>query len=246
MLVVLTLRTAAAVALAVGTQAHICRPGAHSYSSLQSQLTTNENLHSTAGAAPTYTDVVIKSDSATGLSSAAYQTPGEESTRTGPSEHQSTPTVVATSLFASDTQSTGSTIQHTPPSAFTTFTAESVTSTMLEETPTTIAPETSASQSCTVRSGAATPDCANKSEPVCGRTGLFKDSNSSLIVVLQQYDLMECKAECANRVHCKSIGFTSGNQCELYNASVSAMEFEAEDGWYFSVYDASCFETEGK
>ncbi|KAG4274496.1 hypothetical protein FPRO04_14505 [Fusarium proliferatum] len=246
MLLVLALRTAAAAALAVGTQAHMCRPGAPSYSSLQSQLTTNENLHSTAGTATTYTDVVVKSDSATGMSSAAYQSPGEDSARTGPSENQSTPTVVATSLSASNTQSTGSTIQHTFPSAFTTFTAESVTSTMLEERTTTIAPETSASQSCTEKSGAATSDCANESEPVCGRTGLFKDSSASLIDVFQQYDLKECKAECASRDDCKSIGFTSGNQCELYNASVSAMEFEAEDGWYFSVYDASCFEMGGK
>ncbi|KAF5234377.1 hypothetical protein FANTH_12157 [Fusarium anthophilum] len=244
MLVVLTLRTAAAVALAVGTQAYICRPGTPSYSSIQSQLTGN--LPSTAGTAPTYTDVVVKSDSGTGLSSTAYQTPRGEPATTGPSESQPTPTVVATSLFASTTQSTGSTIQHTLPSAFTTFTTQSATSTMLEQRPTTIAPETSAAQSFRTKSGAAASGCVKKPNPVCGQTGLFKDSNASLIAVFQDYDLMDCKAECANRDDCKSIGFTSGNQCELYDTSVSAMGFKAEDGWYFSVYDASCFKTEGR
>ncbi|ENH66587.1 hypothetical protein Focb16_v006098 [Fusarium oxysporum f. sp. cubense] len=246
MLVVLTLRTAAVVALAVGAQAGVCRPGAPSYSSIQSQLTGNENFPSAAGTSPVYTDVMGKSDSETGLSTTAYQTPGEEPTRTGRPENQPGPTVVTTSSFASTSHPSGTMIQDTLSNAFTTSIAESVASTMVEQRPTTIAPETPTSQSCTKESGAATSSCANKPEPVCGQTGLFKDSHVYLITLFQQYDLAGCKAECEKRDDCKSIGFTSGNQCELYSTSVSAMEFEAEDGWYFSVYDTACFDTEGQ
>ncbi|EGU88931.1 hypothetical protein FOPG_17029 [Fusarium oxysporum f. sp. conglutinans race 2 54008] len=247
MLLVLTLRIAAVVALAAGAQAGICRPSAPSYSSIESQLASDENYPSAAGTGPLSTYEVGKSDSETALSTITDQATGEEPTNTGRPENQYGPTAGIPSSLSSTTHPSRTTFQDTFLS--TASITKSVPSTMPEQKPThstttIIAPEIPTSQACTAKSGAATSGCANKPDTICGQTGRFQDSHVYLINIFEQYDLVRCKAECEKREDCKSIGFTTGNQCELYRTGVSAMQFEAMDGWYFTVYDAYCFESE--
>jgi hypothetical protein len=109
---------------------------------------------------------------------------------------------------------------------------------------TTVISGISTAQDGTTISEPVTPSCAKRPTLVCGGTGFFKDSQANLIKLFPQYDLVQCKAECENMENCLAVGFTTGRQCELYDANVSDMKFEIRDGWYYSVYDICCFKLE--
>ncbi|KAI6766217.1 hypothetical protein HG530_007287 [Fusarium avenaceum] len=133
----------------------------------------------------------------------------------------------------------------------TTSEAEVIPSTTSSEPKTTldtstIAPTTTSSYSTTTTSQASTTSAAASSEcpPLsqlsCGLAGLYTNSDSHLIQVLYDTDLDGCWEVCTKNDKCKSIGITTADQCEIYDTAVAGMGFSAQEGWYFSVYDACC------
>jgi hypothetical protein len=254
MRLVLALRAAVVITLAAGVQAGICKPSAASYASLQSQPTTFESFQSAAVPASVSPDVVIKPETGASLSATTFPSPEEEPEATGPSAFKTACTSCILhdekiSALVSTAQQENSIIQTCVSSPTTTSAPESIPSTILEQqvtlpVSTIIASRTFTSQTCRI-TDPVTSSCASRPSLVCGETGLFNDSEANLISLFQYYDLVRCKAECEGTENCLAIGFTTGRQCELYDASVSDMKFEAKDQWYYSVYDAGCFEVEG-
>ncbi|RGP60712.1 hypothetical protein FLONG3_10768 [Fusarium longipes] len=155
-----------------------------------------------------------------------------------------------TSAIPSTTEESSATLHTTTSVPSSTSEAEVVPSTTSSEPQTTNIPTTTSepttttSQASTTTSEAATSGCANKSNITCGKTGFFSSSINNLLDVVYDQDTEQCKAKCEENKDCKTIGITTTGQCELYDASVSILGFEPRDSWYYSVWDACCFEDE--
>ncbi|KAI3575416.1 hypothetical protein IWW34DRAFT_853306 [Fusarium oxysporum f. sp. albedinis] len=161
------------------------------------------------------------------------------------------PAAETTPTAKEDTTSAPHTTQDSSAAPYTTTSVPESTSkpkTTLDTTtfaPTTTSePTTTTSEAYTTTSAAATFSCPPRSELTCAKTGFFNNADSNLIQVYYDYDLNQCQEECDKTDNCKTIGITTSNQCELYDAAVSALGFEFRDGWYYSVYDACCFNGE--
>ncbi|KAF4442366.1 hypothetical protein FACUT_2025 [Fusarium acutatum] len=207
---------------AIGAQAGPCRPHASS-SVIQYPVSTTQQT--AAGTSATYTDVVSKSETKTSLSTTAVQvtsTSKDESESATAEETTTGHPVAETTSASAETLTNGS--AYPTSEAETTEPATETTSTAKEET-------TSAARS----------SCPARSELTCAKTGFFSNADSNLIQVYYDYTLSQCQEECDKADNCKTIGITTSNQCELYDAAVSALGFEFRDGWYYSVYDACCF-----
>ncbi|KAJ4030638.1 hypothetical protein NW756_013868 [Fusarium oxysporum] len=266
-----TFITALVAGFVIGAQPGPCRPHAPSSSVIQYPVSTTQQT--AAGTSAAYTDVVSKSETKTSLSTAAVQVTSTTKDESKPATAEETttgyPTAETTSSSA-ETLTNGSAYptseaETTEPATKTisiakedTTSAPYTTTSVPESTSkpkttldtTTIAPTTTSkptsttSEVYTTTSAAATSSCPPRSELTCAKTGLFNNADSYLIQVYYNYDLSQCQEECDKTDNCKTIGITTSNQCELYDAAVSALGFEFRDGWYYSVYDACCFNGE--
>ncbi|KAF5977662.1 hypothetical protein FCOIX_6384 [Fusarium coicis] len=254
---------------AIGAQAGPCRPHASS-SVIQYPVSTTQQT--AAGTSAAYTDVVSKSEAGSSLPTTAVQVTSTTKDESEPATAKETPTgdpVDETTSASAETLTNGSAYptseaETTEPAAKTTSTAKegttsaphttqnssaapyTTTSTSKPKTTldtTTVAPTTT-SKPTTTTSAAATSSCPARSELTCAKTGFFSNADSNLIQVYYDYTLSQCQEECDKTDNCKTIGITTSNQCELYDAAVSALGFEFRDGWYYSVYDACCFNGE--
>ncbi|KAF5673487.1 hypothetical protein FCIRC_8042 [Fusarium circinatum] len=161
------------------------------------------------------------------------------------------PAAKTTATAKEDTTSAPYTTQDSSAAPYTTTSVPETTSkpkTTLDTTtvaPTAIfKPTTTTSEAYTSTSAAAASRCPALSELTCAKTGFFSNADSNLIQVYYDYTLSQCQDECDKTDNCKTIGITTSNQCELYDAAVSALGFEFREGWYYSVYDACCFNGE--
>ncbi|KAI1030648.1 hypothetical protein LB505_004065 [Fusarium chuoi] len=265
-----TFITALVAGFTIGAHAGPCRP--HTSSSVI-QYPVYTTQQAAAGTSATYTDVVSKSDAKTSLSTTAVQVTSTTKDESEPATAEETTTgypVAETTSASAETLTNGSAYptseaETTEPAAKTTPTAKEdttsapYTSASVPETTskpkttldtTTVAPTTTSkpttttSEAYTTTSAAATSSCPPSSELTCAKTGFFSNADSNLIQVYYDYSLSQCQEECDKTDNCKSIGITTSNQCELYDAAVSALGFEFREGWYYSVYDACCFNGE--
>ncbi|KAH6978887.1 hypothetical protein EDB82DRAFT_526973 [Fusarium venenatum] len=267
-----TIITALVAGLTIGAQAGPCRPHPPSSSVVQSQVTTTAYAQPTAGASIVYSDAASKFETDASLSTTAVQATSSEKTKAIPvtADDETTTTgypAAETTSVISDSFSTESAVESTTTAQETTSSPPSTTqensSTLLattsapsttsqaEDVPsitaaptTTSEPTATTSQASTTTSEASTSSCANKSNLACGKTGFLTKSVSKLLDVVYDQDLEECKADCEANDECEAIGITTSGQCELYEADISDMGFEGRDSWYYSVYDACCFENE--
>ncbi|GKU04871.1 hypothetical protein FLAG1_07573 [Fusarium langsethiae] len=262
-----TIITALVAGLAIGAQAGPCRPHPAPSSIVQSQLTTTAYAQHTTETSAAYSDVVGKFQTEASLSPTAVQATNSEKAETTPittdeetttsshpaakstsvvSDSLTTEAAVDSTTAAQETTSAPpSTTQENTSTLHTTTSVPSTTS-QAEDVPSTTSaePTTTTSQASTTTSEVSASSCENKSNLTCGKTGLLTKSVTNLLDVLNGQDLDQCKAECEDNKECKAIGITTGGQCELYDTGVSVMGFEAQDPWYYSVYDACCFEDE--
>ncbi|KAF9775941.1 hypothetical protein IL306_005938 [Fusarium sp. DS 682] len=262
-----TFITALVAGFAIRAQAGPCRPHAPSSSVIQYPVSTIQQTQTAAGTSAAYTEAVSKSEAETSLSTTAVQV-----TSTKDESKPATTDETTTGYPAAETTSASAESVYPTSEAETTETAAETTTTAKEDTtsapytttsvpettskpkttldtttaaPTTDSkPTTTTSEADTTTSAAASSACPPRSDLTCGKTGLFNNGDSSLIQVYYDYDLSQCEEECDKAENCKAIGITTSNQCELYNAGISALGFEARDGWYYSVYDACCFQDE--
>ncbi|RBQ76180.1 hypothetical protein FVER53590_07821 [Fusarium verticillioides] len=154
------------------------------------------------------------------------------------------PAAKTTSTAKQDTTSDPHTTQDSSTAPYTTTSVPETTSKPKTTLDTTTVAPTTTSKPTTTTSAAATSSCPARSELTCAKTGFFSNANSNLIQVYYDYTLSQCQEECDKTDNCKTIGITTSNQCELYDAAVSALGFEFREGWYYSVYDACCFNGE--
>ncbi|RKL34577.1 hypothetical protein BFJ72_g9309 [Fusarium proliferatum] len=258
-----TFITALVAGFAIGAHAGPCRPHASS-SVIQYPVSTTQQT--AAGTSAAYTDVVSKSDAKASLSTTAVQVTSTTKDESEPATAEETTTgypVAETTSASAETLTNGSAYptseaETTEPAAKTTPTAKKnttsapYTSTSVLETTskpkttldTTTAAPTTTSKPTTTTSAAAISSCPPSSELTCAKTGFFNNADSNLIQVYYDYNLSQCQEECDKTDNCKTIGITTSNQCELYDAAVSALGFEFREGWYYSVYDACCFNGE--
>ncbi|CCT65536.1 uncharacterized protein FFB20_08880 [Fusarium fujikuroi] len=225
-----TFITALVAGFAIGAHAGPCRPHASS-SVIQYPVSTTQQT--AAGTSAAYTYVVSKSDAKTSLSTTAVQV-------TSSTKDESEPAAKTTPTAKEDATSapyTSTSVPETTSKPKTTLETTTVAPT------TTSKPTTTTSEAYTTTSAAATSSCPPSSELTCAKTGFFSNADSNLIQVYYDYNLSQCQEECEKTDNCKTIGITTSNQCELYDAAVSALGFEFRDGWYYSVYDACCFKT---
>ncbi|RBR11426.1 uncharacterized protein FIESC28_09040 [Fusarium coffeatum] len=252
-----TFITALVAGLAIGAQAGPCRPHPPSSSIVQSQVTTTAYAQSSTETSAAYSDVVRKSETEASISTTAVEVTSSEKAETTPitTDEEATttgsPATESTSI-ASDSLTTETTIessQETTSSVPTTTQEPGTTLHTTTSVPSTssdaeAAPTTTSSEPTTT-SASAISGCPARSSLTCGLTGQLSTSSDNLIDMLGGLDLEECKAACSDDEDCKAMGITGAGQCELYDDSISALGFEAEDNW-FSVYDACCFEEEGQ
>ncbi|KAG5655817.1 hypothetical protein KAF25_008936 [Fusarium avenaceum] len=261
-----TFITALVAGLTIGVQAGPCRPHAPSSSALQPQVTTTRQVESAAGTSVAYTDAVSISEPGASLSTTVQVTSSTEAE----SKPESTSVIssLATDSTTESTSSSDEIVSSALPTTaessaapYTTSEAEAVPSTTSEAEvipsttssepkttldTSTIAPTTTSAYSTTTTSQASTTSAAASSEcpPLsqlsCGLAGLYTNSDSHLIQVLYDTDLDGCWELCTKNDKCKSIGITTADQCEIYDTAVAGMGFSAQEGWYFSVYDACC------
>ncbi|KAF5606815.1 uncharacterized protein FSUBG_5651 [Fusarium subglutinans] len=266
-----TFMTALVAGFAIGAQAGPCRPHASS-SVIQYPVSTTQQTDARTSAA--YTDAVSKSETNTSPSTTAVQVTSTTKDESEPatvaettsasaetltngsasptSEAETTePAAKTTATAKEDTTSAPYTTQDSSAALYTTTSVPETTSkpkTTLDTTtvaPTTISkPITTTSEAYTSTSAAAASRCPALSELTCAKTGFFSNADSNLIQVYYDYTLSQCQEECDKTDNCKTIGITTSNQCELYDAAVSALGFEFREGWYYSVYDACCFNGE--
>ncbi|KAM0345144.1 hypothetical protein ACHAPU_006779 [Fusarium lateritium] len=123
----------------------------------------------------------------------------------------------------------------------TTLDTMTIASTTTSSEPTTTTPQT-----YVTTSAASTSSCPILSKLSCALTGYYSDSESHLLDVFNDTDLDVCRDECAKNDRCNSIGLTDADQCELYDTAVSGMGFSPQESWYYTVYDACCFEVDGE
>ncbi|KAG5800012.1 hypothetical protein H9Q69_000980 [Fusarium xylarioides] len=161
------------------------------------------------------------------------------------------PAAETTSTAKEDTTSAPYTTQDSSAAPYTTTSVSETTSkpkttldTTTVATTTTSKPTTTTLEAYITTSAAATSSYPARSKLTCAKTGFFSNADSNLIQVYYDYKLSQCQEECDKTDNCKAIGITTSNQCELYDAAVSALGFEFRDGWYYSVYDACCFNGE--
>ncbi|KAF4959903.1 hypothetical protein FGADI_1406 [Fusarium gaditjirri] len=252
-----TFITALVAGFAIGAQAGPCRPHASS-SIIQYPVSTTQQT--AAGTSAVYTDVVSKSETKNSLSTTTVQVAtttkdeskpatGEETTTTGYPAAETTSASAETltngSVYPTSEAETTEPAAKTTPTAKEDTTSAPYTTTSVPET--TSKPKTTLDTTTvapTTTSAAATSSCPPRSELTCAKTGLFNNADSNLIQVYYDYDLSQCQEECNKTDNCKTIGITTSNQCELYDAAVFALGFEFREGWYYSVYDACCFNGE--
>ncbi|KAF5540935.1 hypothetical protein FPHYL_11951 [Fusarium phyllophilum] len=267
-----TFITALVASFAIGAQAGPCRPHASS-SVIQYPVSTTQQTAAGTSAAYTdvVSKSEAKTSLSTTAVQVTSATKDESEPATAEETTTGYPVAETTSASASaETLTNGSAYstsdaEITEPAAKTTSTAKEDTTsapytttsvseatskpkTTLDTTtvaPTTTSkPTTTTSEAYTTTSAAATSSCPARSELTCAKTGFFSNADSNLIQVYYDYTLSQCQEECDKTDNCKTIGITTSNQCELYDAAVSALGFEFRDGWYYSVYDACCFNGE--
>ncbi|KAF4336169.1 hypothetical protein FBEOM_9971 [Fusarium beomiforme] len=262
-----TFITALVAGLTIGVQAGPCKP-APSSSLNQYPVSSIQQTQTAAGNSAAYTDVVSKPETEASISTTAVQVTSTkdeskpattDETATGYPPAESTSTSAESVYPTSGTQTTEPAAETTTTTAKEDTTSAPYTTTSLPETttkpkttldtttaaPTTTSkPTTTTSEAYTTTSAAASSACPPQSDLTCGKTGFFNNSDGNLIQVYYDYDLSQCEEKCGKTDNCKAIGITTENQCELYSAAVSALGFQARDGWYYSVYDTCCFKGE--
>ncbi|KAL5600307.1 hypothetical protein FOVSG1_008119 [Fusarium oxysporum f. sp. vasinfectum] len=271
-----TFITALVAGFAIGAQAGPCRPHAPSSSVIQYPVSTTQQTAAGTSAAytdvvsksETKTSLSTTAVQVTSTTKDESKPTTAEETTTGYPATETTSASAESLTYGSvypsseaettatakeDTTSAPYTTQDSSAAPYTTTSVPETTSkpkTTLDTTtvaPTTTSkPTTTTSEAYTTTSAAATSGCPPRSELTCAKTGFFNSADHNLIQVYYDYDLNQCQVECDKTDNCKAIGITTSNQCELYDAAVSALGFEFRDGWYYSVYDACCFKGANK
>ncbi|KAF5025424.1 hypothetical protein F66182_2484 [Fusarium sp. NRRL 66182] len=223
-----TLIAALVAGFAIGAQAGPCRLHAPYGSVVQSQVTTTEYIQPTSAAQETTESVSSAIE--------AQDTTTILPTTTSESKTSVDTTTLSPSTTTSESEPTPDTTASSEPK-----TTLGTTTTTLSPTTTSSEPSATTSKATATASETSTPSCPPASELTCGETGLFTNSTGHLLRVTRDTELEQCQNECKDDADCAAVGITGANQCELYDASVSALVFEARDDWWYSVYDACCF-----
>lgn len=230
--------------LAGKAQAGLCRPNPP-HSSLYAVTAVTTSLHPSTypalSVSTSYTlTVVTESNKPKPLSSSlSFETTYTSDTSSLLASSASRAVSQAVSIPNSDPANPSTSIQSTSQL----YTTSSTTSVPTSQPPTTtmtiatdsVAPTTQPSSTCLPRSNL-----------TCGTRGFFSGSAHRTHLSSEIFDVSfdECKSLCQREPKCLTFGITDGDKCELYNAAVTELSFEAEPNWWNRVYERCCFASE--